>query len=80
MDIWYSLWKFGIFFPVLVFCTKKNLATLPPRHDQLISVNRMVDGKEQLEKGGLGGGRRKSNSLQKGFCMILHLALIANLL
>jgi hypothetical protein len=23
-----SLWKFGIFFPVLVFCTKKNLATL----------------------------------------------------
>jgi hypothetical protein len=28
MDIWYSLWKFGIFFPVLVFCTKKNLATL----------------------------------------------------
>jgi hypothetical protein len=28
MDIWYSSWKFGIFFPVLVFCTKKNLATL----------------------------------------------------
>jgi hypothetical protein len=22
------LWYFGIFFPVLVFCTKKNLATL----------------------------------------------------
>jgi hypothetical protein len=28
MDIWYSSWKFGIFFPALVFCTKKNLATL----------------------------------------------------
>jgi hypothetical protein len=28
MDIWYSLWKIGIFIPVLVFCTKKNLATL----------------------------------------------------
>jgi hypothetical protein len=28
MAIWYILWSFGIFFPVLVFCTKKNLATL----------------------------------------------------
>jgi hypothetical protein len=35
MAIWYSLWPFGIFngylvylFPVLVCCTKKNLATL----------------------------------------------------
>jgi hypothetical protein len=28
MDIWYSSWQFGIFFPVLVFCTKKNPATL----------------------------------------------------
>jgi hypothetical protein len=28
MDIWYSLWYFGIFFPVLMFCAKKNLATL----------------------------------------------------
>jgi hypothetical protein len=26
--IWYILWSFGIFFPVLVSCTKKNLATL----------------------------------------------------
>jgi hypothetical protein len=26
--IWYTLWPFGIFFPVLVFCTKKNLAAL----------------------------------------------------
>jgi hypothetical protein len=32
--IWYILWHFGIFcghlvfFPVLVFCTKKNLATV----------------------------------------------------
>jgi hypothetical protein len=25
----YILWTFGIFFPILVFCTKKNLATLP---------------------------------------------------
>jgi hypothetical protein len=24
--IWYILWLFGILFPVLVFCTKKNLA------------------------------------------------------
>jgi hypothetical protein len=29
IDIWKSSWKFGIFYPVLVFCTKKNLATLP---------------------------------------------------
>jgi hypothetical protein len=28
MDIWYSSWKFGIFFPNLVFCAKKILATL----------------------------------------------------
>jgi hypothetical protein len=28
MAIWYILWSFGIFFPVLVCCTKKNLATL----------------------------------------------------
>jgi hypothetical protein len=26
--IWYILWIFGIFFPVFVYCTKKNLATL----------------------------------------------------
>jgi hypothetical protein len=26
--IWYMLWLFGIFFRVLVCCTKKNLATL----------------------------------------------------
>jgi hypothetical protein len=25
---WYILWSFGIFFPVLVLCTRKNLATL----------------------------------------------------
>jgi hypothetical protein len=30
MDIWYILWSFGIcIFPVLVFCTKENLALLP---------------------------------------------------
>jgi hypothetical protein len=28
MDIRYILWSFGIFFPVLVCCTVKNLATL----------------------------------------------------
>jgi amino acid permease len=28
MAIRYILWSFGIFLPVLVFCTKKNLATL----------------------------------------------------
>jgi hypothetical protein len=28
MVVWYSLWQFGIFSPVLVWCTKKNLATL----------------------------------------------------
>jgi hypothetical protein len=26
--IWYILWLFDMFFPVLVCCTKKNLATL----------------------------------------------------
>jgi hypothetical protein len=31
MAIWNILWSFGIFFPVLVCCTKKNLATLPTR-------------------------------------------------
>jgi hypothetical protein len=30
MGIWYSLWLFGIVFPILVFRTKKNLATLIP--------------------------------------------------
>jgi hypothetical protein len=29
MCIWYILYSFGTFFPVLVSCTKKNLATLP---------------------------------------------------
>jgi hypothetical protein len=28
MTIWYILYPFGTFFPVLVSCTKKNLATL----------------------------------------------------
>jgi hypothetical protein len=28
MTIWYILWSFGTFCPVLVSCTKKNLATL----------------------------------------------------
>jgi hypothetical protein len=29
MAIWYIVLSFGIFFSVLVFCTRKNLATLP---------------------------------------------------
>jgi hypothetical protein len=28
MPTWYILWSFGIFFPVLVSCATKNLATL----------------------------------------------------
>jgi hypothetical protein len=28
MGIWYILRSFGVFFPVLVRCTKKNLATM----------------------------------------------------
>jgi hypothetical protein len=28
MSIWYILWSFGKFFPALVCCTEKNLATL----------------------------------------------------
>jgi hypothetical protein len=28
MAIWYILWQFGVFFRVLDFWTKKNLATL----------------------------------------------------
>jgi hypothetical protein len=28
MAVWCILWSFGIFFPALVSCTKKNLATL----------------------------------------------------
>jgi hypothetical protein len=28
MAIWYILYSFGTFFPVLVSCTKNNLATL----------------------------------------------------
>jgi hypothetical protein len=31
MVIWYILWLFGIYFPILVWRTKKNLATLPCR-------------------------------------------------
>jgi hypothetical protein len=32
-EIWYILWSPGIFFPVLVCCTDKNLATLAGRND-----------------------------------------------
>jgi hypothetical protein len=36
--LWKYLWQFGIFLPILVFCTTKNLATLVEtfqRMDQL---------------------------------------------
>jgi hypothetical protein len=32
MTFWYIVWSLGIFFPVLVCCTKKNLATLVGGH------------------------------------------------
>jgi hypothetical protein len=32
MELWYILWSFGISFPVLVCCTKKNLVTLDDGH------------------------------------------------
>jgi hypothetical protein len=31
MAIWCILWSFGIFLPVFLFCTKKNLATMAQR-------------------------------------------------
>jgi hypothetical protein len=33
MAIW---WQFGIFFPVLVYCVKRNLATLEARESFLL--------------------------------------------
>jgi hypothetical protein len=30
-SIWYILWSFGIFLPILVFCTTKNLAIMRGR-------------------------------------------------
>jgi hypothetical protein len=36
MAIWYILWQFGIFFPVLVFWTKTNLATLKTNTNLII--------------------------------------------
>jgi hypothetical protein len=43
MDIWNSSWKFGIFIPVLVFCTKKTLATLLyPLVSQELSWQRQI--------------------------------------
>jgi hypothetical protein len=32
VTFWYILWLFGVFFPFLVCCTKKNLATLVNTH------------------------------------------------
>jgi hypothetical protein len=35
VSIWYILWIFGTFFPILTCCTKNNLATLHDREHQL---------------------------------------------
>jgi hypothetical protein len=40
MAIWYILWLFGIFFPVLVCWTNKNLATLLVVTVELIFLNK----------------------------------------
>jgi hypothetical protein len=46
MAIWYILWSFGIFFSVLVFCAKKNLANL--LHERLTDFFRHLEaGREQ---------------------------------
>jgi hypothetical protein len=37
VDIWYILWLFGIFPPVLVCCTEKNLATLEKTRQSTLS-------------------------------------------
>jgi hypothetical protein len=37
MAIWYILWSFGIFRPVLVFCTKNNLATLRDTDESIVA-------------------------------------------
>jgi hypothetical protein len=50
MEIWYSLLSFGIFPPVLVYCTTKNLATL------LQAAGRKKRRKRELEFGQLGSG------------------------
>jgi hypothetical protein len=36
--IWHKSWSFGIFFPVLVCCTEKNLATLIGRLHALANL------------------------------------------
>jgi hypothetical protein len=36
MDIWYILCTFCTFFPVLVSCSMKNLATLPQTLDKFV--------------------------------------------
>jgi hypothetical protein len=38
--IWYILWLFGICFPILVCCTKKNLATL--HHNTAVHLHRQL--------------------------------------
>jgi hypothetical protein len=39
MAVWYSLWSFGIFFPIWYVWTKKNLATL----DATTLIPKLVD-------------------------------------
>jgi hypothetical protein len=38
MAIWCILWSFGIIIHVLVFCAKKNLATLVPIDPKLVGL------------------------------------------
>jgi hypothetical protein len=50
MAIWYILWSCGIFSPVLVFCTKKNLATLLSRFRRLNGLWRILFGARESSK------------------------------
>jgi hypothetical protein len=43
MTIGYILWSFGTFFPVLVNCLQKNLATLQWRTEDLFEMSASVD-------------------------------------
>jgi hypothetical protein len=39
MDIWYAFWSVGVFFLVLIHCTKENQATLNHSSKKLFSGN-----------------------------------------
>jgi hypothetical protein len=38
MAVWYSLWSFGIFFPIWYVWTKKNLATLTSTENRVFPL------------------------------------------